>query len=198
MTKIAIALAAAALISAPSFSSSAEAGGIRVGFGFPLGSFVARPHQSYDVSPSYRAQKYCAKKAARQNLAQARKARNVDVAEKAPSKQYKAPAAVKTASVETSTVKTDAAPTVYVPEANAATTVKTVDVTPAATTTAPAQTAALAPVETKETVKVEEPKTETVETVTKEKSSVKLSTNAKRVCRRFSAAIAGLIDVPCE
>ncbi|MEQ1653470.1 MAG: hypothetical protein ABL897_13350, partial [Hyphomicrobium sp.] len=60
MTKTALTLAAA-LLTCTTLSSAAEAGGIRVGFGFPLGSFVARPHQSYSAAPSYSAKKHCDK-----------------------------------------------------------------------------------------------------------------------------------------
>lgn len=203
MTKIAIALAAAALISAPSFSSTAEAGGIRLGFGFPLGSFVARPHQSYGAPSGY--QQYCAKKAARearyaaarQQEAAARKAQAQKMAaleKSAQIKRAKAAEAIQTAKVETKPVTTDAAPTVYVP-VNTATTATTPVVNTAATTTTttePAKTAALEPVVEKA------PVVEEVKTVKVEKSTVNISANAKRVCRRFSAAIAGLIDVPCE
>ncbi len=211
MTKFAIALAAAALLAAPSFSSNAEAGGIRLGFGFPLGSFVARPHQSYNAGPSY--QQQCAKKAAREaRLAAARRqaaaARQAQI-EKAQAQKYaaaeksaqikraKAAEAVQTAKVDSKPVTTDAAPTVYVPVANAtATPESTAPVTEtAAVTTEPAKTAALETATTTETV----PDVKKVEKAVVEKSNVKVSTaTAKRVCRRFSAAIAGLIDVPCE
>ena len=62
----------------------------------------------------------------------------------------------------------------------------------AATTTTPA------------TAKVEAPKVEKVATVEKTETSGKAEQKtisvpaAKRVCRRFSAAIAGLVDVPCQ
>ena len=223
MTKFAIALAAAALLAAPNFSSTAEAGGVRLGFGFPLGSFVARPHQSYDSAPSYRAQKRVAKKpaaarAARTEEAAVRKAHKpkakVEIAEKAPVKRYRTPAMVKTAKIENKSVVSDAAPTIRVPvptavvatpEVAAATPeVKTTETTPVvATETTPVttQTAAVEPAPAaavQDVVKVEEPKTETVATTVKEEPKVSVSSKAKRVCRRFSAAVAGLIDIPCE
>lgn len=201
MSKFAIALAAAALLAAPSFSSTAEAG-VRLGFGFPLGSFVARPHQSYSSGPSYRAQQHCAKKAARQaRIAAARQeaarkaqAQKIAAAEKSAQAKRAKAAAVQTAKVEAKpVVTTAAAPTVHVPD-TAATAADTTVNTAAATTTEPAKTAALEPVAAKETVT--EAKVE--KTVT-EKPSVKVSsTTGKRICRRFSAATAGLIDVPCE
>ena len=54
MSKSALALAAAVL-AATTLSNAANAGGIRLGFGFPLGSFVAKLFQdsSRDVSRSY-------------------------------------------------------------------------------------------------------------------------------------------------
>lgn len=216
MSKFAIALAAAALLAAPSFSSTAEAGGIRLGFGFPLGSFIARPHQSYNSGGGY--ERYQAKKEARQaRLAAARQqaaasrqaqlqkaqAQKMAAAEKAAQiKRAKAAEAAKVAKVETKAVTTDPAPTVYVPVANAAATpVTTAPVTETAAVTAePAKTAALEPAATTETTPdVKAEKVEKVEKPAVEKSNVKVtSATAKRVCRRFSAAIAGLIDVPCE
>ena len=46
MTKTTLALAAA-LLAGTTLTSAANAGGVRVGFGFPLGSFVAHSNQSY-------------------------------------------------------------------------------------------------------------------------------------------------------
>lgn len=60
-----LALAATVLSATTSLTTSAHAGmGIRLGFGFPLGSFVAHPSHGSGPSsaPSY-SQKHCAKKA---------------------------------------------------------------------------------------------------------------------------------------
>ena len=46
MTKTTLALAAA-LLAGTTLTSAANAGGVRVGFGFPLGSFIAHSNQSY-------------------------------------------------------------------------------------------------------------------------------------------------------
>ena len=62
MTKTTLAALAAALLAGSTFSATANAGGgVRVGFGFPLGSFVAHPHQNYNQSSSYGYKKSCDK-----------------------------------------------------------------------------------------------------------------------------------------
>ncbi|NOT71639.1 MAG: hypothetical protein HOP09_10270 [Hyphomicrobium sp.] len=243
MTKATVALAAA-LLACTTLSSAAEAGGVRVGFGFPLGSFVARPHQSYSAAPSY--ERHCAKtqRVARHTernealVHKVRRAKKVEVAEApAPRKIKRAPKVevaeaapaprkikrtpkievaekpvIKTAKLEDKSVASDAAPSVYVPEATAAATppadvkttapatVTTAAVAPATSTDVSTTTAPAAPAATaiKEEVKVEAPKAEKVEKTEKAEAKIKLPTDVKRLCRRFSAAIAGLIDVPCE
>ncbi len=64
MTKsLILSLAAAATFAATtSFGPAAEAGGVRLGFGFPLGSFTAQPTHGYGGS-SYGAEKHCVKRA---------------------------------------------------------------------------------------------------------------------------------------
>src|SRR3954453_7296059 len=47
MTKTTLALAAVLIAGSTMMTGAANAGGIRVGFGFPLGSFVAHPNQNY-------------------------------------------------------------------------------------------------------------------------------------------------------
>lgn len=244
MTKSTLAALAVALLAGSTFSSAANAGGVRVGFGFPLGSFVAHSNSNYNQSSSYGYKKSCDKpvRAARhieREEAPVRKAHRpapkVEVAEKPePKKIKRAPkvevaeqapvnivkkAHVQTAKLDDKTVTSDAAPTVYVPAApaqaatpapvtTAAVTPPVTEPTAAAATAAPVTTAATttaapAPVTTaapavKDEVKVEAPKAEKIEKVEKDTPKVKISTDVKRLCRRFSAAIAGLIDVPCE
>ncbi len=237
MTKTTLAALAAALLAGSTFSATANAGGgVRVGFGFPLGSFVAHPHQNYNQSSSYGYKKSCDKpvRAARhieREEAPVRKAHRaapkvevaekpapkvikrapkVEVAEEAPVRRVvKKVVQVQTAKLDEKAVTTDAAPTVFVPAAPAAAAettapaaapVETAAVTPPATSTTvtPAADAAVAAPAVKEEAKVEAPKTEKIEKAEKDTPKVKISTDVKRLCRRFSAAIAGLIDVPCE
>lgn len=205
MTKTALAIAAA-LIAGSTFTSTADAGGIRVGFGFPLGSFVARPHQSYDAAPSYKARRHHneAAAAARQAKRAAAKAEYAEAQQRARKAAKQAAvkqaavkqATIKTANVESKSIKSDVVPAITVPAtpvtqvvATAKTETETVRKVAIATEPDPALHT---------TVAVEAPKVE--KTVEIEKVEVKSSTKetAKRVCRKFSAAIAGLIDVPCE
>ncbi len=247
MTKKTLALAAT-IIATATLSNAANAGGLRVGlgFGFPLGSFVAREHQSDtghsykqhnsyskpravarnhhdDEAPVRKAKRAAPKPAPKVEVAEApvrkvkRVAPKVEVAEaprprkivKLPkvSKPVAEPVEVKTAKLEDPATVTDETPSIYVPETPPAAVESNVtgtQSTPAVTRTAavtvepdPAATAAepvKAEPETVETPKVE--KTAEVKTEPKAKSDVPAT--VKRLCRRFSAAIAGLIDVPCE
>ncbi len=196
MTKTTLALAAA-LLAGTTLSSAANAGGLRVGFGFPLGSFIAHSAQNYSSAPSYKRHcdkpQYAARRYERVEAPVRKVSRpaKVEVAEEAPRKIKRAETEVKTAKLEDKTVATDATPSIYVPETPVAD-VKGTQSTPAEVNTATAT-------DVKEEVKVETPKIEKVEKVEKDEPKVKISTSdIKRVCRRFSAAIAGLIDVPCE
>lgn len=242
MSKKTLALAAA-LLATSMLSNAANAGGLRVGlgFGFPLGNFTAREHQS-DTRSAY-AKPGCAKSraAASRSYAPApvkhvkRAAPKVEVAE-APVRKIKrapkvevaeAPAPrprkiakvarpeiektveIKTAKLDDKTTINDAAPSIYVPDAPAAADPKFngTQSTPAPVTTAAITPATADAVATNaEPVKVDVVKDEpakvekTVEAKPEPAAKAKadLPATAKRLCRRFSAAIAGLIDVPCE
>jgi hypothetical protein len=188
MTKTTIALAAA-LLAGTTLTSAANAGGVRVGFGFPLGSFVAHSNQSYagggydpNCAKERRARRSYQAKAA--PVRQLKRAKKIDVASVKP---VSAPA-VKTAKLE-DTPKNDP-----VTKTNSATTsdVTTGSTTP--TSPAPATT-------TTDTAKTET-KAHTIAAVEKtpsEKAEVKKAEiETKQICRRYSAAIAGLVDVPCN
>ena len=183
MTRTALTIAVA-LIAGTTLSNAANAGGVRLGFGFPLGSFVAKPFQGsslgggYGHKKSYKKPTYAARKAPRPA--------QVDVAE---TRQVKAkPAPVKTANVETKTIATDA-PTVYVPT----TPVK-------AEETKTQETAALTPetAEQETEVKVDNSRNEKVEKVEAEQPTTEENSSTKRVCRKFSAVVGGLVEAPCE
>lgn len=191
MSKIAIALAAA-LIAGSTFATEASAGGVRLGFGFPLGSFVARPYQSSSLHSSSAYERKCQ----REKLAamrHARAAKKQELAQAAAARKAAKPAEVKTAKVESKTVVADA-PVVYVPETPAA---KEKEVTIPTTTTA-----SVAPETTSATtdVKVDGTSSEKIEKVAVEqpKKTENVASNAKRICRKFSAVIGGLVDIPCE
>ena len=218
MTKTALTLAAA-LLASTTLSNVAEAGGIRVGFGFPLGGFVAHSNQNYSSRPSsgYGQTKHCAKPAPRRQVAEEAPVRHVkhsapkkvEIAEEAPAPrkikraapkvevadEAPAPRKIQIAKLEDKSVASDAVPAIVVPETPApvVSDIKGTQSTPAARIT----TAALEPAAIKDDVKADAPKTEKAEK-DKPKATTELPTSVKRLCRRFSAAIAGLIDVPCE
>lgn len=241
MSKKTLALAAT-IIATATLSNAANAGGLRVGlgFGFPLGNFVAREHQS-DTGRSYKQHNSYSKPRAvarsHDDDAPVRKAKRaapkvevadaparkvkrvapkVEVAEaprsrkivKLPkvSKPVAAPVEVQTAKLEDNVTVTDETPSIYVPETPPA--AEDANFTGTQSTPAVARTAAVtiepdpvAEPAKAEPQKAEEPKAEkTVELKSEVKSESKSDVPAtvKRLCRRFSAAIAGLIDVPCE
>lgn len=192
MTKTTLALAAA-LLAGTTLTGTANAGGIRLGFGFPLGSFVAHPTQSY-AGDGYGYRRHCDRERATRRVYRAeatpvrkiKRVRKVDVAETKP---VTAPV-VKTAKLEDKL------------QSNPATTTeiaKTTDITTSSTT--PTGTTTNTPAAS--TAKTDAPKTDTVATADKtstdaKSDAVKPATETKQVCRRYSAAIAGLVDVPCD
>jgi len=191
MTKITIAFTAA-LLAGTTLTQAANAGGIRVGFGFPLGSFVAHPTQSY-AGDGYGYGRHCDRKryVRRSYHADASPARGVKRHRKievAESKQSPKAPAVKSVKLESKL------------ESNPATTTEIAKTNSNANdgnSTAPTTTASITPAPT------ETSKTETVATVAKtstdEKADLKSdTTTSKQICRRYSAAIAALVDVPCN
>jgi hypothetical protein len=198
MTKTALALAAA-LLAGTTLTSAANAGGIRVGFGFPLGSFVAHPNQSYSGGGYDR---HCAKE---------RRARRIYQAEAAPVRKIKRPRKIDVASVKpvSAPVKTakledklasDPATTTEIAKTSDVTTGSATAASPAPAATATATTPAITtPAKsTTDTTKTDNVATAD-KTPTDEKVGLKTATSeAKQICRRYSAAIAGLIDVPCN
>ncbi len=207
MTKTTLALAAA-LLAGTTLTSAANAGGVRVGFGFPLGSFIAHSNQSYS-GEGYGSGRNCHKPryaARRQYEAAAAPVRKIKRAPKATVAYKVSKPEVQTAKLEDKLITNDETTTeiaktpasdVSGTQSTASTSTTTTavldkEIDKAATTTTPA------------TAKVEAPKVEKVATVEKTETSGKAEQKtisvpaAKRVCRRFSAAIAGLVDVPCQ
>lgn len=240
MTKT-ISTLAALFLATSALTSAAEAGGIRLSFGGPLGSFTAherlsdgpagtarysRAAKPHCDKPSYASRARAYSVARHQDDAPARKmvrkAPKVEVAEQnAPRKpkvyieKHDTKPEVKTAKLEDKTVTSDAAPAITVPESPVAPVLGTQS-TPTAVPEK-AQTASLeqAPVTAPAVAPDAEPKTDTAaveaapEPVKAEPAKVEAKAEPKaeksegksmaaRLCKRFSAAIAGLIDVPCE
>ncbi|MEZ5900633.1 MAG: hypothetical protein R3D51_14205 [Hyphomicrobiaceae bacterium] len=247
---------AALFVAAIAVPSAADAGGVRLQFGGPLGSFVAHPNLSsgpggtmknrgYAETRSYHANKQrelararkieLARAAAKaQAIAEAKKAREIAAARAvAEARRQKLELAeraarkvkmVQTAKLTDKTVTTDA-PVIYVPESP----LEKSKFTGTQSTPAPVRTnsADAGTVNTGPGTEAED-KTEVVvlpvveatedtgtvtnaETATTDKTdtaedtqpsdtaeSTSVAEVAGKICRRFSAAIAGMITVPCN
>jgi hypothetical protein len=184
MTKITLTLAAA-LLAGTTLTSAANAGGLRVGFGFPLGSFIAHSAQN-SMDDGYSRRYERRRRVYEAERAPVRKAKPVS---KVATVKPVAKQVIKTAKLEDK-LSSDPATTTEI--------AKTSDVTTASTT--PASTPA--PAATTNTTTAETAKVEKVATVDKTTTEAKSNTSetapAKQICRRYSAAIAGLVDVPCN
>jgi len=186
MTRFTLSLAAA-LLAGTTLTSAANAGGIRVGFGFPLGSFIAHSAQNYPDDGYARRQerRHTARRTYQADAAPARKIKRASKPAVAAARPA-SPPAVQTAKLEDRLTSNPATTTEIAKTSN----VSTASVTPAepATVTPASNTATT------------ETKTTTVAAADKPEPVAKAKTpasDAKQVCRRYSAAIAGLIDVPC-
>jgi hypothetical protein len=171
MTKTTLALAA--LLAGTTLTSAANAGGIRVGFGFPLGSFIAHSNQSYSGGygdPDCHRPHYAPRRRHEAEASPVRKVRRTPkaIAQDEPKIIKTAAPIVKTAKLEDKL------------ETNPATTTEIAKTTTASSTTTNAA------------------KVETVATVEKASTKVSVPAEVKQVCRRYSATIAGLVDVPCS
>ena len=207
MTKTTLALAAA-LLAGTTLTSAANAGGVRVGFGFPLGSFIAHSNQSYS-GEGYGGGRNCHKPryaARRQYEAAAAPVRKIKRAPKAAVAYKVSKPEVQTAKLEDKLITNDETTTeiAKTPAADVSGTQSTASTSTTTTAVLDKETDKAATTTTPATAKVEAPKVEKVATVEKTETSGKAEQKtisvpaAKRVCRRFSAAIAGLVDVPCQ
>ncbi|HXE02498.1 MAG TPA: hypothetical protein VN623_11170 [Hyphomicrobium sp.] len=207
MTKTTLALAAA-LLAGTTLTSAANAGGVRVGFGFPLGSFIAHSNQSYS-GEGYGSGRNCHKPryaARRQYEAAAAPVRKIKRAPKAAVAYKVSKPEVQTAKLEDKLITNDETTTeiAKTPAADVSGTQSTASTSTTTTAVLDKETDKAATTTTPAMAKLEAPKVEKVATVEKTETSGKAEQKtisvpaAKRVCRRFSAAIAGLVDVPCQ
>jgi len=192
MTKITLTLAAA-LLAGTTLTSAANAGGIRVGFGFPLGSFIAHSAQnSMDDGYSRRYERRRRINEARS--APVRKAKPVSkVASAKPVVRPSVKPVVKTAKLE-DRLESNPATTTEIAKTSDVTTASTTPAptsTPAATTSTPSTTAATEPAKVEKVATVDK-------TPTEQTSQTAKTAPQQQICRRYSAAIAGLVDVPCN
>jgi hypothetical protein len=234
MTNKALTLAALMLAST-TLVSTAEAGGIRLSFGGPLGSFTAHPNQSsgpggtarnehcakpearHYAKPSYVGRQHQEEEAPVRHVKRAtpkvevaetpaprkvKKQPKIEVAEETPApRKIRKPKVViekpevteqvevQTAKLDDKSVISDVTPSIYVPE----TPVAAAEFTGTQSTPAVVLTAALTPAPEVAIVAKDAKKEEAAKPVKAEKSD----TTAAKICRRFSAVIAGLIEIPC-
>ncbi|HML30389.1 MAG TPA: hypothetical protein PKE16_16455 [Hyphomicrobium sp.] len=184
MSKITFALAAALLAGTP-MSSVANADAVRLGFGFPLGSFVAHSNENYSGS-GYRRMtrpRNVQDNAASRKIAKVKRPRAEVVETNVKSHETPAvqttklegslpPHPVTTAIEKTPVAKSDAT------SANTATS--------SITATEPNGTASA-----KKTASTDKP-------IAAKADMEPAPTATQHICRRYSPAIAALIDVPCE
>ena len=176
-------------------------------------SYVGRFKHDDDDAPVRRAKRVVPKVEVAEEAPAPRKIKRlpkVEVADEAPVKV----APVKTAKLEDKTTTSDAAPAIFVP---ASPPVPVADLTGTQSTPAVERSAALAPtaattsvtatesvVQTPETTAAVDPvESKAVETKPAESKTAKTAKKdtdsgmASKLCRRFSAAVAGLVSVPC-
>ena len=207
---------AALMLASTTLVSAAEAGGVRLSFGGPLGSFTAHPNQSsgpggtarkehcakpapkHYAKPSYVGRKHQEDEAPVRHVKRA--APKVEVAETPAPRKIRKPKVViekpeiaeqvevQTAKLDDKSVMSDVTPSIYLPE----TPVAASEFTGTQSSPAVVRTAALTPAP-EATVVAKEAKQEAAKPVKAEKPE----TAAAKICRRFSAAIAGLIEIPC-
>ncbi|MBS0249660.1 MAG: hypothetical protein JSR78_01175 [Proteobacteria bacterium] len=178
MSKITFALAAT-LLAGTAMTSAANADAVRVGFGFPLGSFVAHSNESYSGRDYRRVER---PRAARREVQESAPRRIVKTKRPAPAEVAETPAkapvtatvqpaklegrlpteTVTTATVEKTTATTTGSVAPSKPETSV-NSVKEVSAAPAPTAKADTETAATA-----------------------------------HICRRYSPTIGALVDVPCD
>jgi hypothetical protein len=188
MTKTTFALAAA-LIAGTTMTSAANAGGVRLGFGFPLGSFVAHSNENYSGRDYRRAERRHTVRRDYRDDAPARKivkikqAPKADVAETAVETPV-----VKTAKLEDK-LTSDPATTTVIEK----TPVAKSDAAPTVTT------GSISTTEAKATVNADKDASDAKPAAVKtDAETTTAAADTKHVCRRYSPAIAALVDVPCD
>jgi len=176
MTKTTLALAAA-LLAGTTLTSAANAGGVRVGFGFPLGSFIAHSNQSYS-GEGYGSGRNCHKPryaARRQYEAAAAPVRKIKRAPKAAVAYKVSKPEVQTAKLEDKLITNDETTTeiAKTPAADVSGTQSTASTSTTTTAVLDKETDKAATTTTPAMAKVEAPKVEKVATVEKTETSGK-------------------------
>lgn len=204
------------MLATTALTTGAEAGGVRLMFGGPLGMFNAHPHMSSGPGGNWRYNRHIARPDYfdEPSYRRIRRPVPVEVVDEAPARRVvkakteETSNEVKTAKTDDKSTTADSTPTIFIPESP--------PLTGTQSTPAPEHTAALAPTvvskaedtTTQIPVKQEPLKTSDVAPAAPETTAPAKSETAdkdeprktgamKKLCRRFSAAVAGLIDVPC-
>jgi predicted membrane-bound mannosyltransferase len=182
---------ATALAATATLSSAAEAGGgVRLGFGFPMGSFTATPARggSYAASPSA-AQVMAAKKKAAMQAAAARRA----AASKAKvAKATNEAGDTKDTAESTPTGSTALVQTATQPAISDASSAPQADAKVTTVAAKPEPAAAPAP------AVVTEPAKETKVEATKDESAGKVSQAKDLACKKFIPAVGLTVSVGCK
>lgn len=181
MTKTTIALAA--LVAALTAANTAHADGVRVGFGFPLGSFVAHSNESYSARDFRQAEK---PRYARRDLEDDAPARRVVKVKKQPQPQVAEAVIEKPVLQEAK--REDMLTTAPSTPAAEKTVIKKSDAEVTKATSAPAGKISTA----------ENTADNASDAAKKDSGENAGGAETKHVCRRYSPAIAALVDVPCE
>jgi hypothetical protein len=181
MTKTTIALAA--LVAAITAANTAHADGVRVGFGFPLGSFVAHSNESYSARDVRQAE---SPRYARRDLQDDAPARKVVKVKKQAQPQ------VAEAVIEKPVLQETKREDMITPAPSKPATEKTTARTDDAALTK-MNTASAAKISTAEDTSGSAPAA-----AKKDSGDSTSAAETKHVCRRYSPAIAALVDVPCE
>lgn len=180
MTKTAFALAA--LLAGTTMTTAAKADAVRLGFGFPLGSFVAHSNENYSRRDYRRAERpqYVRR----------------EVRGEAPARKVTAKVRKPVTEVAEASIKPAPAPAPKRDDklASDPATTTVVEKTPITKSDAvPVVTAS-----TNDVAKAEKPAADTPSMAKADAETTAAAVETKHVCRRYSPAIAALVDVPCE
>ncbi|WP_409560636.1 hypothetical protein [Hyphomicrobium sp. MC8b] len=179
MSKITFALAAT-LLAGTTMTSAANADAVRVGFGFPLGSFVAHSNETYSGRDYQRVER-------------PRSARR-EVKESAPRKIVKVKRPAQSDVAETA-IKAPATATVQPVKLEGRLPADTVTTAAVEKTAAATTTGAIASTKLETSVNGGKVASDTRASSAKADAETAATTH---ICRRYSPAIAALIDVPCD
>lgn len=178
MSKITFALAAM-LLAGTTMTSAANADAVRVGFGFPLGSFVAHSNETYSGRDYQRIER--------------RRSARREIQDNAPRRTVKVKRPARSEVAETA-IKAPVTATVQPAKLEGRLPAETVT-TAAVEKTAPTTTGSIASSEPKTSVNGIKNASATPASSAKEDTETAATTH---ICRRYSPAIGALIDVPCD